>query len=584
MTGKTPQSVPRKKPEHLVQQMRLSQSVAAVGGVFTLAFLILMIINGYRHYVIGAREEALLTLQKQQLLQHPEDDALLVRIRIRDQDIRSDKLQQLDFTAMASLMLLISASVTVGGIKWYIHLKGIDPLPKGDKREPIRQRRLGISRLALGMVAFFLATMAYSLGHRVPSEWVSLTETGNIPSDVSDYATPEELARNWHRFRGFAGAGVTSLTDIPTQWDGASGSNICWKTPIPLPGHNSPVVWENRIFLSGATEKKREVYGIDAKTGAILWTGNVPTPPGAGAPEVMEETGLAASTLATDGVRVYAIFASGDLAAFDFSGNFLWHKNLGIPDSVYGYAASLEVWEDRVLVQYDQAYVNDGKSRLYAFDGSTGAVVWETKRPVANSWTSPFVGFADNGYRLITAGMPWVIAYDPKDGTPIWQAECLKGDVAPSPILAGDLVIVSEPNIRSIAIRTGGRGDVTKTHILWRNEDVGPEIVSPVSNGQQIFHLDSYGTLYALNAADGKLLYNHDFDEMVNASPSLVGDKLYVLAVNGTMFIGTPDERGFTRETESALGETCFASPAFMPGRIYIRGTEHLYCIGNETS
>jgi outer membrane protein assembly factor BamB len=574
MTGKAPQL------DKAAQRRNVVQTMAVVGAVFTLVFLGLMIVNGYRQYVLGPRDEANLTIQKQQLLQQPDNETLINTIRDQDRSIRANKLRQLDFAGLASLMLLISAAITIGALKWLAHLKGIAPEPSTDNEEPYRRLRLGASRITLVVLVVLLVTAVLLLGQRVPSRWVSQVETGTRAK--ADYASPEKLDKNWHRFRGFAGAGVTSYDDIPTKWDGASGSGIRWKTLIPLPGHNSPVVWKDRIFLSGASFEKREIYCFDASSGKILWTGEVPTAPGGAVPDVMEDTGLAASTVATDGVRVYAIFPTGDLAAFDFKGRLLWHKSLGSPKNLYGHAASLEVWQDRVLVQYDQANVEDNKSRIYAFDGATGSIVWETKRPVANSWASPIVARVGGDYQLITAGEPWVIAYNPSDGKEIWRAKCVKGNVAPSPILVGNLVIAIEPEVQSVAIRTGGTGDITNTHVAWRNEDVGPTIVSPVADDRRVFLMDVYGTLYAVNSKDGKLLYEHDFGENVKSSPTLVAGKLYILALSGTMFIGTPGEKGFTLEAKNALREECNASPAFMAGWIYIRGKEHLYCIGNE--
>jgi outer membrane protein assembly factor BamB len=136
--------------------------------------------------------------------------------------------------------------------------------------------------------------------------------------------------------------------------------------------------------------------------------------------------------------------------------------------------------------------------------------------------------------------------------------------------------------MHNVAIRTDGTGDVTATHIAWLNDDVGPTIVSPLSDSNRVFYLDTYGTLYVINANDGKLIYEFDFNENVNSSPTFVGNKMYVLSIEGTMFIGTPGEKEFTVETSNALKEECFAAPAFMPGRIFIRAKENLYCIGNE--
>jgi outer membrane protein assembly factor BamB len=574
MTGKTPQS------DKAAQQRQVAQAIAVVGAIFTLVFLGLMIVNGYQLYVSVPRLEAALTIRKQQLLQQPDNETLINSIREQDRSIRANKLRRLDYAGLAGLMLLISAAITIGALKWQARLEGIAPEPSSDNDEPYQRRRLGESRISLPVFVVLLAGMAILLGQRIPTGWVNQVETGTLAE--ADYATPEELAENWHRFRGFAGAGITSLTDIPTRWDGANGTGILWKTQIPLPGHNSPVVWEDRIFISGASWEKREVYCFDASSGNILWTGAVPTAPGGAVPDVTEGTGLAASTMATDGVRVYAIFATGDLAAFDFNGRLLWHKSLGIPENSYGHATSLEVWQDHLLVQYDQAYVADGKSHLYSFDGATGSIVWETKRPVDNSWTSPFVGRVGNDYQLITVAAPLVITYNPDDGKEIWRAECVGGELAASPILSGNLVIAIEQYQKNVAIRTGGTGNVTDTHIVWSNEDVGPTIVSPVTDGRRVFLMDSYGTLYVVNALDGKLIYKHDFDENVNSSPTLVAGMLYVLSVNGNMFIGTAGETEYTLEAKSPLGEKCYASPAFMPGRIYIRGTTHLYCIGNE--
>jgi outer membrane protein assembly factor BamB len=572
MTEKVPQS------DSVAQQRQLAQAIAVVGIIFTLVFLCLMIVKGYRQYMSATRADANLTVRKQQLLQQPDNKTLIETIREQDRTVRASKLRQIDFTGMGSLMLLLSAAVAIGALKWLAYLKGIAPEPFLGVDEPYVRRKASASRITLVVIVVSLAITALLLGQRVPSGWVTQTK----PSGKADYASPKELAKNWHRFRGFAGAGVTSLTDIPAKWDGASGSGILWKTQVPLPGHNSPVVWKDRIFLSGANYEKRVVYCFDASSGKIIWTGEVPTAPGgAAALNISSDTGLAPSTVATDGARVYAIFPTGDLGAFDFEGHLLWHKSLGIPKNSYGHASSLEVWQGRVLVQYDQASPEDGISHLYAFDGATGDIAWDAKRPVARSWSTPIVAKVGKDYQLITAADPLMIAYDPNDGKEIWRAKCLGGEVAPSPILAGDQVIALYPGHKSVAVRTGGTGDVTATHVAWANEDVAPEIGSPVADDHRIYFIDTYGTLYVLNSKDGKLLYQHDFeDENVKASPTLVSGKLYVLTMGGTMYIGTPGEKEFTLEAKNALGEECNASPAFMDGRIYIRGTNNLYCIG----
>ena len=127
-------------------------------------------------------------------------------------------------------------------------------------------------------------------------------------------------------------------------------------------------------------------------------------------------------------------------------------------------------------------------------------------------------------------------------------------------------------------------GDAVAGPVVFPFQVVGIVRLAGVADEHRIFFMDTYGTLYVVNAVDGKLVYDHDFNENVNSSPTLVAGKLYVLSLEGNMFIGTPGEKEFSLETSNALGEECFASPAFMPGRIYIRGKENLYCIGNGKS
>ena len=219
-------------------------------------------------------------------------------------------------------------------------------------------------------------------------------------------------------------------------------------------------------------------------------------------------------------------------------------------------------------------------SQLIALEGSSGRTVWQTKRPVSNSWTSPIVVSVGSQFQVITCSDPWVIAYEPADGTELWRAKCLYGDTAPSAIYAGGLILVTEPYGKLVAVRPDGRGDVTETHIAWSNEDGAPDICSPVSNGDLVFQLATEGWLSCHKVEDGTKLWEQDLRADFRASPSLVGDSVYLLSEKGVMFI---IEAGLEYKElgRCELGEDCCASPAFADGRIYIRGVEHLYCIGN---
>lgn len=146
---------------------------------------------------------------------------------------------------------------------------------------------------------------------------------------------PEEFARNWPRFRGPRGDGISAYDNVPTHWDSGTGEGIRWKALVPLPGNSSPIVWQDRVFLTGTTAKRREVYCFDADTGQLQWQKEVPgtSASTAAPPKVSEDTGFAASTPATDGRYVFSIFANGDVAAFDFAGSLVWQLSLGVPKS-----------------------------------------------------------------------------------------------------------------------------------------------------------------------------------------------------------------------------------------------------------
>jgi len=400
---------------------------------------------------------------------------------------------------------------------------------------------------------------------------------------AADLPSAAEFQANWPRFRGPDGGGVSAQGGAPLTCDVKTGANIGWSVSVPAAGYSSPVVWGDRVFLSGGDEAKREVMCFDASSGKLLWEGAVPKTAGSpdDAPEVPEQCGMAAATMATDGRRVYAMFANGDLAAFDFEGKLAWSKFLGFPKNQYGHAASLLTWQDRVIVQFDQGNPEDNLSKLYAFDGATGAIVWQQPRPVGESWATPITFEAAGKSQILTLAVPWVIAYAAKDGAEIWRADCLDGEVTPSPIFAGGALFVVSPSNKLQIIRPDGLGDVTKTHLGWGAEDNIPDVTSPVSNGELVFVLDSTGILTCYDAKDGGKQWDHDFKEECHASPSLVGDRLYLITQKGALIV-VEAAREFKELGRSALGEQVFASPAFVRNRIFVRGLKHLICIEDK--
>lgn len=554
---------------------------AWVAGVFSLVVSAFLFVNAYHLKVTDIENEDNLVAMKQKLPKQGTDEKLLEQIRQQDLQNRQDRFTRLNSARMGSWLLLTGLVVFFASLKWAFELRKKLPQPhqQPDKQQ-LQNRQLILARRAVAACLILFCFVSAVLAFKGEIKFSADKVTAAAP-----YPSMEEVYKNWPSFRGPEGAGISAYTNIPDKWDGKTGDGIIWKTPVPLEGNNSPVVWGNRIFLTGSDAEKfvHQVYCFDADSGKLLWTGDVPNAVNAdGEPlEVMEDTGLAAPTAVTDGRRVYAIFATGNIAAFDYEGKSVWLRKLGIPDSVYGYSASLAMYQDKVIVQFDQATSDDGLSKLIALDSFTGQTAWETKRPVGNSWSSPIVAKAGDSYRLITAADPWAIAYDPATGAEIWRAECIMGDVASTPIYSKGLAFAIEPYSRLVAIRTGGTGNVTDTHIAWFAEDDIPDICSPISTGEVVYILTSDGYLTCYQLKDGKKLYDHDMEKNFNASPSLVGDKLYLLSLKGVMFIIQAGLE-YKEITTCELGEKCFASPAFADGRIYIRGLENLYCIGTK--
>jgi len=402
-----------------------------------------------------------------------------------------------------------------------------------------------------------------------------------VPFDQSDYKpTPQDWAANWPVFRGPSGTGYIESGDYPVKWNGQTGEGIIWKTEIPLPGWNSPVVWGDRVFVSGADKDKRVIYCLDAATGKVLWS--KPFDMLSKQVDVMEDAGYAPSTLAVDGKRVFAIFPNGDLACLDFDGKLVWQKSLGAPENTYGYATSLTMYGSLLMVLFDRG--SDGaeaKSLLMALQGGTGACVWYAQRAVPNSWATPIIINTGSRLELITSANPWVISYNPITGREFWRANLMSGDVAPSPTFAGGMVLACNSGAALGAIRPGGSGDVTASQVAWKSNEGLPDISSPAANNDFVFLADSGGNVTCVDLKTGAKVWDHAFETAFKASPTIVGGRVYLLDQDGVMHI-IAAARTFKEEAACALSEEAAATPAFVNGRIYIRGTKHVYCVGGK--
>ena len=391
------------------------------------------------------------------------------------------------------------------------------------------------------------------------------------PQASSSGLTMAQLKENHNSFRGPLGQGIVYHKNIPTEWNGADGTNICWKSPIPKQGYNSPVVWEDQIFVAGADDQSREVYCYNKADGKLLWTGvadNIPGSPSA-MPRVTEDTGLSAPTVTTDGKRVYAIFATGDVIAFDMKGQRVWAKNLGVPDNHYGHSSSLLVWDNKLFVQYD---TNKG-GRVLALNAANGETVWDKQREASISWASPVLAEVDGNYRLLLTADPIVASYNINNGDEIWAVEAMMGEVGPSVAFSDGIVFAANEYARLVAI------NASSGEMLWENDEYMPEASSPLAHEGLLIICTSYGVMVCYDTKTGDQYWEHDVGTTLYSSPIYADGKLFMMDNDGVMRVYE-----FSKEmkliSENELGEISGSTPAFDDGHIYIRGEENLYCIG----
>jgi len=337
------------------------------------------------------------------------------------------------------------------------------------------------------------------------------------------------------------------------------------------------------VFLSGANEKSRKVFCYDAKTGKAAWAKDVVIELSAKAepPEVNADTGFAASTMATDGKRVFAVFANGDVAAFDMDGKPVWQKALGKPENMYGHASSPAIYQNLLIIQYDQGTeAEEGLSYLLALDTTNGKTLWRTDRPVPNSWSSPIIVDTGKGAQIITCANPYVIAYAPGTGKELWRTSCLSGDVAPTPCYGNGLVFACQDGAGGFAIQPP-QDTATEGAIAWKIEAGMPDTVSPVCNDELLFTVASYGMVTCYDMANGQSVWEHDMKAPVTSSPIMVGGFVYLTDDEGVTHIFEAS-REYKAIGSGKLGEKVATTPAMVAGHIYMRGEKTLYCIATK--
>lgn len=552
--------------------------------------LIVVMAMLYQHYRAAERDPwkspQLLAL-KEKLRASPADESLRGEIRRLDLEFRQRYFRRLALNVTGGWLLIGGVIALLIISKTSRRLVQQPPMPprRGSTvlLAPVTAPRARLSVVGVGaVVGAGLLAIALTGSSLLPERPEDLDRIlGRGEGVVLDAPSLAEFRINWPQFRGPDVGGVPVKGDWNMRFGQAPDAGVVWKSAVPAPGFNSPVVWVNRVFISGGNAEKREVFCFDTADGRLLWRRAVQNVPGSPAkqPEIPEMTGVAAPTMACDGQRAFVIFANGDLAAFTFDGALAWSKHLGVPKNTYGYAASLAAWPGRLIVQWEQEEGAPGGSKLMAFDCATGRLVWERSKPTHDAWASPIIFEAAGKTQIVSLALPFVMSHSLADGSELWRAELMEGEVTPSPIFAGGLVIAVSPSFGLIALRPDGSGDVKQSHLVWENDENLPDVTSPASNGELVFTVTSAGLLTCFDLKDGKKIWEKDFEVEVQASPAIAGHQLLLLSTQGDA-VTVEAGRTFAELSRMKLEDRFDASPALVNGKVYLRGATNLWCLG----
>lgn len=398
-------------------------------------------------------------------------------------------------------------------------------------------------------------------------------------------------AEDWPQWRGPRGDGTSVESSVPTVWDGESGKNILWKTPITGSGYSSPILIGDSIFLTSCdtTTSERLLHCLDRGTGEIRWTREVIEAPLEGMHKLNSH---ASGTPIADGESVYVTFFQTDdqtgergepgkmiVASYDLNGNQNWLVTVGAFSSIHGYCTSPVLFKNLLIVNGD----HDGESYLAALDKTSGDLVWKTPREHrTRSYVTPLLRKIDGKMQAVMTGSKRVAGFDPQDGKRLWWIEGPTEQFVASMVYDDQSFYLTAgfPTYHVMSIRPGGQGDVSDSHVNWHVNDAKCYVPSPVVVNGLLFVADDRGIAHCFDTETGERVWRERLGRHFSASLVTAGGLVYFTTDDGETIIMRASR---TPEIvhSNKLGESVFASPAISGGKIYIRTEGHLFCIGN---
>jgi outer membrane protein assembly factor BamB len=399
-------------------------------------------------------------------------------------------------------------------------------------------------------------------------------------------------AENWPQWRGPNLNGVSNEKNLPVKW--TAEENVAWKVAMPGLSGSTPIIWRDRIFLSVADGDNLALWAVDKNKGEVLWKQAL----GAGNVK-MRKHNMSSPSPVTDGRAVYVMTGTGFLKAFDFAGKELWtrdiQKEYGAFGLNWGYASSPLLFEDSLYVQVLHGMKTDEPSYVMRIDKKNGKTLWKVDRPTnairesPDSYTTPGLLRYGKTTEIVITGGDCVTGHDPATGKELWRANGLNPDNNPfyrivaSPIIFNDIIYAPTRVKPLLALRSGGRGDITSSHVLWSTVN-GPDVPTPVTDGKYFYIINDKGIVWCLDAKTGAEVYGQQRLKpgTYSGSPVLADGKIYITDEDGLTTVIAAGPK-FEVLAENPLGEFCLSSPAISEGKIYIKTSGHLYAIGKKS-
>jgi outer membrane protein assembly factor BamB len=430
---------------------------------------------------------------------------------------------------------------------------------------------------------------------------------------------------NWPAWRGPDGNGLSDSKDLPTTW--STNKNIAWKTDLPSWSGATPIIWGDHIFVTSPSkpdpndkprsEEERRgggrfggggSYGVSdpggskllllclsRKDGKILWQREVDE-----GNQLARKQNMTSPSPVTDGKHVWVVTGTTTVTAFDMEGTKLWSHNLrkdyGNLRLNWGYASSPLLLDSKLIIQVLQGY-GEGGSYVVAFDGATGKQLWKKERPTdairesPDAYTTPALLVADGKKQFVINGGDYVTAHDAESGSEIWRAAGLNPRrnqnyrIISSVIVKDGMIFAPTRQRPLLALRAGGKGEVTESHLVWKYEEEGaPDVPSPVSDGTYFYMVADNGAVTCLEAKTGKRIWGPERTAVgtVSASPVLADGKIYVTNEKAVTTIVAAGPEFRTIATNELDGSYTLSSPAIAGKNIFIRTSQALYCIGEK--